>query len=58
LQQWVAGAEAKFRKSRKTFRGVPLADRIRTLAEQTRDYVLTERIDLTRAADFRAQEAS
>jgi hypothetical protein len=58
LQQWVAGAEAKFRKSRKTFRGVPLANRIRTLAEHTRDYVLTERIDLTRATDFRAQEAS
>jgi hypothetical protein len=58
LQQWVAGAEIKFKKSRKPLSGIPLVNRIGRLAGATQDYVLTERIDLTRARDFQAQETS
>jgi hypothetical protein len=58
LQQWVAGAEVRFKKTRKRFSGVPLVNRVERLAEATQEYVLTEKIDLTKAKDFRAQEAA
>lgn len=58
LQQWVAGAEVRFKKTRKRFSGVPLVNRVERLAEATQEYVLTEKIDLTKAKDFRAQDAT
>ena len=58
LQQWVAGAEIRFKKTRKPLAAVPLVNRIGRLAETTQEYVLTEKVDLTRARDFCAQETS
>ena len=58
LQQWVAGAELRLRKKSRPFAKVPLINRIKKMARTTRDYVLTEKIDLTRARNFHAQEAS
>jgi len=58
LQQWVAGAEVRFKKTRKPLSAIPLVNRIGRLAKTTRGYVLTEKIDLTRARDFHAQQAS
>lgn len=58
LQQWVAGAEARFKKRRKPLAGIPFVNRIGKLAETTQEYVLAEKIDLTRAKDFHAREAT
>jgi hypothetical protein len=58
LQKWVAGAELRLTKTHKPFADVPLIGRIKKLAQRTRKYVLSEKIDLTRARDFRAQETS
>jgi len=58
LQQWVASAEVRFKKTRKPLAGVPLMNKLGRLAETTQAYVLTEKIDLTRARDFHAQEAT
>ena len=58
LQKWVAGAEVRFKKTRKRFAKVPLVRRIGKLSESTRNYILTEKIDLTKARDFCAQETS
>ena len=58
LQKWVAGAEIRFRKSHKPFAKVPLVNRIKRIAGRTRHYILTERVDLTRARNFRAQETA
>ncbi len=58
LQQWVAGAEVRFKKTRKPLSAIPLVNRIGRLAETERDYVLTEKVDLTRARDFHAQQTS
>jgi hypothetical protein len=58
LQQWVAGAEARFKKTRKPLAAIPLVNRIGRLAEAEQEYVLTEKIDLTRARDFHAQQAT
>lgn len=58
LQQWVAGAEVRFRKTRKPLSGIPVLNRISRLAETQQEYVLTEKIDLTRARDFHAQQAT
>ena len=56
LQKWVAGAELRLKKSHRPFAKVPLMNRIKKVAASTRNYTLTERIDLTKARDFRAQE--
>lgn len=58
LQQWVAGAEASFEKTHKPMSGLPVLKHIKNLAEQTRSYMLKEKIDLTRAKNFRAQQAA
>jgi hypothetical protein len=58
LQKWVAGAEVRFKKTRKRFAKVPLVRRIGKLSESTSNYILTEKIDLTKARDFCAQETS
>ena len=58
LQKWVAGVELRLRKTSKPSAKVPLVNRIKKVAGSTRNYTLTERIDLTRARDFRAQEAA
>jgi len=58
LQKWVAGAEVRFKKTRKRFAKVPLVRRIGKLSERTRDYILAEKIDLTKARNFSAQETS
>lgn len=58
LQQWVAGAEIKFTKSRKPLSAIPLINRITQLAETRQVYVLSEKIDLTRARDFHGQQTS
>ncbi|HEX4349080.1 MAG TPA: hypothetical protein VH251_01770 [Verrucomicrobiae bacterium] len=58
LQKWIAGAELRLTKTHRPFAGVPLVGRIKKLAARTQQYVVTEKIDLTRARDFRAQETS
>jgi hypothetical protein len=58
LQKWVAGAELRLKKSHKPFANVPLVNRIKKVAGSLRNYTLTERIDLTKARDFSAQEAA
>ena len=61
LQQWVAGAELRFRKTHKplaAFASIPILNRFSSVAETTREYILTEKLDLTRARDFHAQETS
>lgn len=58
LQQWVAGAEVRFKKSRKPLSGIPVLNRIARIAEAQQEYILTEKIDLTRARDFHAQQAT
>jgi len=58
MQKWVAGAEVRFKKTRKPLSAIPLVNRIGRLAETEQDYVLTEKIDLTRARDFHAQQTS
>lgn len=58
LQQWVAGAELRVKKSHQPLAGVPLVNRVGRLAKVARSYVHTEKIDLTRAKNFRVQESS
>ena len=61
LQQWVAGAELRFRKTRKplsAFASIPILNRFSSVADTTQQYILTEKLDLTRARDFHAQETS
>jgi hypothetical protein len=58
LQQWIAGAELRVKKTSKPFANVPIINRIRKFAGKTKAYVFVERIDLTRARNFRAQETS
>lgn len=58
LQKWVAGAELRLKKSHKPFAKVPLVNRIKSVAASTRSYILTEKVDLTKARDFHAQETA
>lgn len=61
LQQWVAGAEIRFRKRRKplaAIAAIPFFGKLGSVAETKQDYVLTERVDLTKAREFQAQETS
>ena len=58
LQQWVAGAELRVTKSRKPLAGIPLVNRVGRLADHTQEFLFTEKIDLTRARDFHAQQAA
>lgn len=58
LMQWIAGAEVRFKKTRKPLAGMPLVSRIGVLADRTQEYMHTEKIDLTRARDFKVQETS
>jgi hypothetical protein len=58
LQRWVAGAELRVRKISRPFAKVPVINRIPRVAGKTREYFLVEKIDLTRARNFRAQQTS
>jgi hypothetical protein len=61
LQQWVAGAEMRFRKRRKsraTFAAIPFLGKLGSGTEITQEYVLTEKVDLTKAREFQAQETA
>ncbi len=58
LQGWVSGAELRVEKAHQPFARLPLVNQIKPLAEQRRQYVLAERIDLTRAKNFRVQNAT
>ena len=61
LQQWLVGAELRFRKTRKPLAGIasiPILNRFSSVAETTQEYVLAEKLDLTKARDFHAQETS
>lgn len=58
LQQWVAGAEIRFRKKRKPLAAMAAFPFLESVAETTQEYILTERVDLTKARDFLAQETS
>ena len=58
LQGWIAGAEFRLPKTHQPFAKMPLLNRIKKVAERTRNYTLTEKIDLTRAQNFRAQESA
>ena len=56
LQKWVAGAELRLKKTHLPFAKMPLVNRIKNVAKRTRNYSLTEKLDLTRARNFKAQE--
>jgi hypothetical protein len=58
VQSWVAGAELQVEKEHQPFAKVPLVSQIKIIADQRRKYTLTERIDLTRAKNFRVQNTS
>jgi len=58
VQGWVAGAELRVEKAHQPFARVPLVGRIKQVAEHRRNYTLTERIDLTRARNFRVQNTA
>lgn len=58
LQKWVAGSELRVRKSHRPFATLPLVNRVKKIAERERHYTLTEKIDLTRARNFRVQESA
>ena len=58
LQQWVAGAELRVKKSHRPFAKLPLVSRVKKVAEHLQARSFVEKIDLTRAANFRAQTAS
>lgn len=58
VQGWVAGAELRVEKTHQPFARVPLVGRIKQVAEHRRNYTLTERIDLTRARNFRVQNTA
>jgi hypothetical protein len=58
LQKWVAGGELRVRKSHRPFAALLLVNRVKKIAERTRNYTLSEKIDLTRARNFRVQESS
>jgi hypothetical protein len=58
VQGWVAGAEFRVEKEHRPFAKLPLVNQIKPLAEQRRKYTLTERIDLTRAKNFRVQNTA
>lgn len=58
LQKWIAGADLRVTKSHRPFSKMPLVNRFKSVAEASRNYVLTEKIDLTRAKNFRVQESS
>ena len=58
LQSWVAGAELRVEKEHQPFAKVPLVGQIKKIAAHRRNYTLTERIDLTRAKNFRVQNTA
>jgi hypothetical protein len=58
LQSWVAGAELRVTKSRRPLGSVPVLNRVKKLADATQSYTHKEKIDLTRARNFRMQEGS
>lgn len=58
LQKWVAGAEVRFKKNRRPLESIPLLNKLRPLAQVEQAYVLTEKIDLTRARNFQAQQTT
>lgn len=58
LMQWISGAEVRFRKTRKPLAGMPLVSRIGALADRWQEYTHVEKVDLTRARDFKVQETS
>ncbi len=58
MQSWVAGAELRVEKEHQPFAKVPVVGQIKRIADQRRKYTLTERIDLTRAKNFRVQNTA
>ena len=58
VQAWVAGAELRVEKDHRPFAKLPLVNQIKKVADQRRRYLLTERIDLTRARNFRVQDTA
>jgi hypothetical protein len=55
VQSWVAGAELKVEKESQPFANLPLVNQFKQLAKQRRVYTFSERIDLTRARNFRVR---
>ncbi len=58
MQSWVAGAELRVEKEHQPFAKVPVVGQIKRIADQRRKFTLTERIDLTRAKNFRVQNTA
>jgi hypothetical protein len=56
FQKWIAGTEIKFHKVRTPLKKVPGVNQLSALRNYEQDYVLSERIDLTRASNFLIQE--
>jgi hypothetical protein len=58
VQKWIAGSKLRVSKAHHPFANLPLVNRVKRLAEQKQNYTLSEKIDLTRAKNFRIQESS
>jgi hypothetical protein len=58
LQKWITGSELRVSKSHCPFAKMPLVNRVKKIAERKQNYSLCEKIDLTRARNFRVQESS
>ena len=58
LQQWLAGTDITFQKTRTPLKKVPVLNKLAALKNFEQGYTLTEKIDLTRASDFRVQQSS
>lgn len=58
LQKWIAGTEIKFHKKRTPLKKVPLLNQVAAVRDYSQDYILTEKIDLTRASNFFVQESA
>ena len=58
FQKWIAGTEIKFHKTRTPLKKLPGVNQLSALRNFEQKYVLTERIDLTRASNFLVQESA
>lgn len=58
LQKWIAGTEIKFHKTRAPLRKLPLLNQLSAIRNLEQEYILTEKIDLTRASNFMVQEST
>lgn len=58
FQKWIAGTEIKFHKARTPLKKLPGINQLSAIRNFEQKYVLTEKIDLTRASNFLVQESA